>query len=96
MPTGRYYLAAAALNGKIYAIGGYNSTSTYLATTEEYNPVSNTWTTKPDMPTARYGLAAAEAMGRIYAVGGDYGGAPLDDTEELGAGVVHYYILQKD
>lgn len=96
MPTGRYYLAAAAVNGKIYAIGGYNSTSTYLTTTEEYTPVSNTWTTKPDMPTARYALAAAEAMGRIYAIGGDYGGGPLDDTEEFGTGVVHYYILQKD
>ena len=94
MPTGRYYLGVAAVNGKIYAIGGYNGA--HLATTEEYNPVSNTWRTKQDMPTARYGLAAAEAMGRIYAIGGDYIGNPLDDTEELGTGVVHYYILQKD
>ncbi len=95
MPTGRYYLAAAALNGKIYAIGGYNPSGTFLATTEEYNPTSNSWTTKPDMPTARYGLAAAEAMGRIYAIGGD-NSTEVDNNEEYGAGVIHYYIHQKN
>ncbi|KAF1084886.1 Thermophilic serine proteinase precursor [Sporotomaculum syntrophicum] len=70
MPTARYGLAAAAVNGKIYAIGGYNDVSGYLNTLEEYNPATNTWTTKASMPTARTWLAAAAVNGKIYAIGG--------------------------
>jgi N-acetylneuraminic acid mutarotase len=36
MPTARNNLAAAILDGKIYAIGGYGAT--YLKTVEEYFP----------------------------------------------------------
>ena len=37
MPTARYELAAAAVNNKIYAIGGFNVA--YLSTVEEYDQV---------------------------------------------------------
>src|SRR5437016_12348384 len=51
MPTGRYALGVAAVNGILYAVGGYNNA--VLATLEAYDPVTNTWTTKAPMPTAR-------------------------------------------
>jgi len=39
MPTARYYLAAAPdTQGNIYAIGGYNSVSVPLSTSEKYLP----------------------------------------------------------
>jgi len=79
MPTARDSLAAAVLNGKIYAIGGFSS-NTPLDTVEVYDPVSNSWTTSSaiggspgtvvPMPTARWGLAAAAVNGKIYAIGG--------------------------
>ncbi len=71
MPTGRGGLGvAAALNGKIYAIGG--SGVTCLDTMEEYDPATDTWTTRASMPTARCGLGAAAASnGKIYAIGGE-------------------------
>src|SRR5205814_1596928 len=45
MPTARRALAAAEVGGKIYAIGGEGSRGR-LQVVEEYDPVSNTWTTK--------------------------------------------------
>jgi N-acetylneuraminic acid mutarotase len=76
MPTARYLLAAVTgPNGKIYAIGGLNSSSSSLNTADAYDPTTNTWTAVAPMPTARYGLAAAAGPdGRIYAIGGDNGG----------------------
>ena len=75
MPTARYLLAAATVNGVIYAIGGGYSYSDTLTANEAYDPVTNSWSTKASMPTARQGLAAATVNGVIYAIGGgDYSG----------------------
>ena len=72
MPTPRYWLAAAAApNGKVYAIGGLGPPNAQSAVVEEYDPSTNSWTRKADLPAANYGLgAAAAANGRIYAIGG--------------------------
>ena len=51
MPTARKGLGVTSVDGKIYAIGGFNGS--YLNTVEEYNPATNTWSTKTGMPTAR-------------------------------------------
>jgi hypothetical protein len=70
MPTPRTQLAAAVVNGKIYAIGGVNSGGSHLNTVEVYDPSSDTWGAAAPMPTARDLLAAADANGLIYAIGG--------------------------
>jgi N-acetylneuraminic acid mutarotase len=59
MPTPRLGLAAAALNGKIYVAGG-SAASGYESALEEYDPASNTWTSRAPMPTARGYLAVVE------------------------------------
>src|SRR6267154_1280227 len=70
MPTGRYGLATATVDGKIYAIGGTRGGGA-LATVEVYDPAATSWsTTAAPMTTARYGLAAATVNGKIYAIGG--------------------------
>ena len=53
MPTARTYHMTAEVDNKIYAIGGYSFTGGYLKVVEEYNPSTNTWTTKASMPTSR-------------------------------------------
>jgi N-acetylneuraminic acid mutarotase len=63
-------LATATVNGKIYAIGGYDSASSILSAVEEYDPVTNQWTGKAPMPTPRAQLTTAEIGGHIYAIGG--------------------------
>jgi N-acetylneuraminic acid mutarotase len=37
---------------------------------EEYDPATDTWTTKAHMPTARFGLSTSVVNGKIYAFGG--------------------------
>jgi hypothetical protein len=44
-----------------------------ISLVEEYNPASNTWTTKANMPTARKALSTSAAGGKIYAIGGTTG-----------------------
>ena len=70
MITPRYYLAADAANGLIYAVGGYDINNNVLATVELYVPERNVWLDVMDMPTPRRGLSAVGANGRIYAIGG--------------------------
>ncbi|MFC1792317.1 kelch repeat-containing protein [Planctomycetota bacterium] len=72
MPTIRDCLATVAVDGKIYAIGGYpaNYINEGLKTVEEYDPATDTWTKKADMPLGVAMLNARVVKGKIYAVGG--------------------------
>jgi len=69
MPTGRWELSTCVVEGKIYAIGGA-SFNQPLPTVEEYDPATDTWTTKKPMDTARQGLSTSVVNGKIYAIGG--------------------------
>ena len=77
MPTARVMFSTSAVNGKIYAIGGWDGDpiprKTFSAV-EEYNPATDTWTKKADMPTARGWLSTSAVNGKIYAIGGSLGG----------------------
>ena len=55
-----------AVNGKLYLIGGYDSTIPLkYNTTFEYDPAADTWTRKANMPTAREDMASAVVDGKI-------------------------------
>jgi N-acetylneuraminic acid mutarotase len=69
IPTPRAHVACAAVNGKIYVIGGWvGSTATNVV--EEYDPATNVWRSRTAMPTPRYTLGAAVANNMIYCIGG--------------------------
>ncbi len=70
MPTARNGLEAAEVDGKIYAIGGYDEHSNGSGVNQMYNPETNSWTTKAPMPTARIQFALAVYQGKIYCFGG--------------------------
>jgi hypothetical protein len=79
MQQARYGLGVAAINGKIFAIGGQtgNLDAGYavLSSNEEYNPVTDTWVFRTEMPTARSFFATAVFQNKIYCIGGrDRGG----------------------
>ncbi len=85
MPTARLGLATCAVNGKIYAIGGYaQASSRGLRTVEEYDPETDSWRGRADMPTGRRWLTASAVNGKCFAIGGHTGpGAPgLATVEE--------------
>jgi len=97
MQQGRGRLGVAAVNGKIYAIGGstengyipgspgndYNALGWILATNEEYDPATDTWTFRTPMPTPRFNFAVAVVENKIYCIGGITGklGAQLNYTQ---------------
>jgi len=71
MPTPRAGFGMAVVNGKIYAMGGYDKSQTYFLTVnEEYDPATNTWTDKAPMLTARVSFATAVFDNKIYTFGG--------------------------
>src|SRR5215470_200944 len=88
MPTKRGAAGAAAVNGKIYVVGGANSLPgvsedgihparphNVLATVEEYDPASNSWRDRRPLLVARNHHALAASGDKIYAIGGRIGAA---------------------
>ena len=80
MPTGRYRLATAVVNNRIYALDGFINSGNIHGTNkvEEYDPSSNTWSTKTPLPAVHWGIGASAVSGKIYAVGGATGSGPED------------------
>jgi N-acetylneuraminic acid mutarotase len=72
MPTARTRLGVAAVDGKIYAIGGDNNNS-FLKDNEMYDPATNNWTAKAQMPTAKSDFGIAVYGKKIYCIGGAAG-----------------------
>ncbi|HEY7520883.1 MAG TPA: kelch repeat-containing protein [Methylomirabilota bacterium] len=68
MPTARGALAATALGGRIYALGG--SAGDPLGAHEIYDVAGNRWTVANPMPTARDHLAVVAFLDRVWALGG--------------------------
>ncbi len=59
-------LALAAVNNKIYAIGG----DLFKDTNREYNPETNTWSILEPMPTARQHIDCGISENKIFIMGG--------------------------
>jgi N-acetylneuraminic acid mutarotase len=87
MLTARSGLSTSVVDGKIYAIGGWKPGAQpdgiQLSTVEEYDPATDTWTTKTDMSIKRTGLATCAVNGRIYAIGGGGEGVTVFSTVEV-------------
>ena len=77
LPTPRNHTAAAAVNGKIYVIGGrigapFIGTSRNTDIVETYEVAADRWSVGAAfMPTARSGHAAGVYNGRIFVAGGE-------------------------
>ncbi|MBN1889795.1 MAG: winged helix-turn-helix transcriptional regulator [Thermoflexales bacterium] len=69
MSTPRGRMATAAVNGKLYAIGGDTLTGV-TGEVEVYNPHTDDWSTAASKPLPAANVAAAVLEGRIYVPGG--------------------------
>ena len=72
-PQGRAIWGIAVVNGKIYAFGVYQYNQTSYATTGEYDPSTDTWTTKSPMRQPRTNFATIVYKDKIYLIGGQNG-----------------------
>ena len=69
LPATRAEVAAAALDGKLHAIGGaVNGTAGPYH--DEYDPAADKWRARGLLPEGRDHMGVAAAGGKIYAFGG--------------------------
>ncbi|KAA0200639.1 Kelch protein 18 [Fasciolopsis buskii] len=80
MPSQRSRIGVVGLNGRLYAIGGFDGISR-LNTTEVYDPKTKAWETLAPMNHKRSALGAAALDGQIYVCGGYDGIASLKSCE---------------
>ena len=71
MPQGGAVFGAAAVDGEIYAFGGYTYNGTTYYTSEKYDPATDTWTTIAPMPNPTSDVAAVACQNKIYVIGGE-------------------------
>lgn len=71
MPTPRVGVGVCVLDGKIYAIGGYDAQGKALAAVEQYDPVTNSWKKLKDMKVPRAYPSVTVLEGKIYVIGGE-------------------------
>jgi N-acetylneuraminic acid mutarotase len=72
------------VNGKIYAIGGWDGERA-LGIVEEYDPITNTWIYKIPMKTRRHSFSTSVVNSKIYAIGG------ASYLGEIGLSIVEEY-----
>ena len=72
MSTGRRWAVAAAIDGKLYVVGGAQKHSTDgLSSVVRYDPQSNAWEVVAPHPIGKiYASAAAVLEGKLYVMGG--------------------------
>lgn len=69
---GRYYAFGAAMNGKIYIVGGIKTTFPHYSSSscEVYNPVTNEWQLISSLKVPRHSASMVHFQGRLYVLGG--------------------------
>ncbi|MDP1846114.1 MAG: kelch repeat-containing protein, partial [Candidatus Moranbacteria bacterium] len=70
LPSARLGATSAAINGKIYITGGYDTGATLTKTLYVYNTESDSWETKTPMSIERNTPLAGVINGKMYVVGG--------------------------
>ncbi|OQW35223.1 MAG: galactose oxidase [Nitrospira sp. SG-bin1] len=77
MPTKRTEVAAAALDGRIYVVGGFEKPGLgnvlNFATTrsvEVYDPATDQWTSKAPLPVGLHHVGIGVVGGQLYVIGG--------------------------
>jgi N-acetylneuraminic acid mutarotase len=74
MPTARQEVAVAALDSRVFVIGGLGPGAQPVATVEAYDPATNRWERRAPLPVPLHHPGAAVADGRLFVIGGYTGG----------------------
>ncbi|HEY3067808.1 MAG TPA: kelch repeat-containing protein [Methylomirabilota bacterium] len=74
LPTPRQEVAAAALDGRVFVIGGFGENAEPVAVVEAYDPTTDRWEARAPLPAPTHHAAAAVVSGRLFVVGGFTGG----------------------
>ena len=71
LPRGLNHVGLAALDGKLYAFGGFSAQNrSAVADANVYDPAADAWSALPALPTALGSVAVAALDGKLHLVGG--------------------------
>jgi N-acetylneuraminic acid mutarotase len=70
LPVPRTEVGAAALDGRIYVVGGLTADGAGSAAVDVYDAASDSWRSAAPLPRPLHHVAVAAAAGRVFAVGG--------------------------
>jgi N-acetylneuraminic acid mutarotase len=76
MPTHRSNMTVGEIDGIIYAAGGFDNSTKFLAVNEAYDPRADTWTPKKPLsqPRETRGSNTAAVNGKMHVIGGNASG----------------------
>ena len=90
----REHMGVAALDDRVYAVGGRAGTLAGFGAVEVLDPGSGSWTPLPDLPTPRGGMAAtATSNGFVVAAGGEEEGGTFDEVEAFDVAAEEWVAL---
>lgn len=70
MPNATQETTPIALNGKIYIVGGFDTSGRPSRQVQIYTPATNSWSTGAQLPRAMHHIGIAAANGKLYLLGG--------------------------
>jgi len=70
----RQEMGVAALQGKVYVVGGFDGNGAAIATVEAYDPATDGWTQRSSLPAPLHHVNVAAVGDRLYVVGALSGG----------------------
>jgi len=98
MPQAQGGLAAAVLNGRLYAFGGeqWSPTQKVFSTVWVYDPATDSWDSAGELPEARHGLAAATIGSETFSIAGADrpGGGAVNSSAALTPGTSPDLLLR--
>ena len=66
----RQEMGVAAVDGKVYVVGGFDASGQPVATMESYDPATDLWTPRASLPAPLHHVNVASVAGKLYVVGG--------------------------
>ena len=66
----RQEMGVAAVEGKVYVVGGFDGSGEPVATVEAYDPATDRWTQRASIPSPLHHVNVAGVGGKLYVVGG--------------------------
>ena len=85
LPASNSETGVAALDGKIYVVGGYPSDRKTVATVQVYDSATDRWQTVAPLPVPLNHVMAAGVNGKVYVIGGQ----TTESSEPAKAGFVN-------
>ncbi|MEV4197602.1 carboxypeptidase regulatory-like domain-containing protein [Micromonospora globbae] len=70
LPEPRAAAVGGFVDGRLYAVGGWDEASNAATTTYAYDPMTDRWSRRADLPSGVTAAAAASVGGRLYVVAG--------------------------